>query len=253
MDKRFFSLFVSLAITVLIALILIFSYSSLSDNETKSSSIRILILMGGNMPLGIIQMFTYFLFIFSIMEIAAIVKRINVEEKALVMKMLPEKENWIISPTDVASLKLDILSKQKHNKSILSQLIISVCTKYRSNKSTSESMELLSAQVKLNRENDESQQSMIRYIVWAIPSVGFIGTVIGIANSLGAVKQNMSGEDLTAVTSALNVAFDTTLVALVLSLFLMYFYHYMQERVDKFHSKVEFYVLENLINRIYHT
>lgn len=253
MDKRFFSLFVSLAITVLIALILIFSYSSLSDNETKSSITRILVLLGGNMPIGVIQMFTYFLFIFSVMEIFSIIKRVKNEEKALGLKLLPEKENWIMSPTDVASLKLEILSKSKYNKTILSQLIVSVCTKFRSNKSTEESMGLLAAQVKLNRENDESEQSMIRYVVWAIPSVGFIGTVIGIANSLGAVKQNMSSEDLTAVTSALNVAFDTTLVALVLSLFLMYFYHNMQEKVDKFHSKVELYVLDNLINRIYHS
>ncbi|MDD3877270.1 MAG: MotA/TolQ/ExbB proton channel family protein [Bacteroidales bacterium] len=254
MNNRFISVLISLGLTVILTIILVFLHSRFGANPEESKAIlRILTLMGGDMPFGLIQSFTFFLFFYGIFEIIGINRRFSNEEKALSMRLLPEKENWILSPADVASLKLEIMNKEQNDKSILSHIIIMVCTKFRSNKSTSESLEVLSAQVKINKDNDESDQSLIRYVAWAIPSVGFIGTVIGIASSLGAVKSDMSSEDLIYVTTALNVAFDTTLLALMLSLILMYMFHNLQERMEKFHSRVEQYVLENLINRIYHS
>jgi len=240
-------------ITSILIFIIVIAYNSLSTSDSSSSMLRIMTLLGGNMPLGLIQAFTFFLFFYAMIEISGIFKELRFHEKAFAKNLLPEKDNWVLSPNDVAQLKLDVMAYEKREKSMLSRLIIMVCGKYRTNKSTSEAMELLSAQIKINRENDESSQSLIRYVIWAIPSVGFIGTVIGIAQSLGAVKQNMSGDDLVNVTSALNVAFDTTLVALFLSLIMMFFYHRLQERQERLHSKTEQYILENLINRIYHS
>lgn len=53
----------------------------------------------------------------------------------------------------------------------------------------------------------------VRYAVWAIPSIGFIGTVRGIGAALGHADRP---EDLPAIVSFLGTAFDTTLVALLL-------------------------------------
>ncbi|MES9838707.1 MAG: MotA/TolQ/ExbB proton channel family protein [Candidatus Thiodiazotropha sp.] len=53
----------------------------------------------------------------------------------------------------------------------------------------------------------------VRYAVWAIPSIGFIGTVRGIGEALGHADRP---EDLPAIVSFLGTAFDTTLVALLL-------------------------------------
>jgi biopolymer transport protein ExbB/TolQ len=254
MKKRFLSVIISFGITMILAIIIITLYSYVStDIDGNKALRRVLLLLGGGMPAGIIQFFTFFLFFYALTEIYHLNKRIKIEEKAFNKSFLPEKENWILSPDDVTNLKLDLINNHKYDNSSVKKLILSVCTKFRANKSTSEALDMLGAQVKINKENNESEQSLIRYVAWAIPSVGFIGTVIGIANSLGAVKQNMSGDDLMAVTSSLNLAFDTTLVALFLSLILMYFFHLLTEKTDKFHTKSEQYILENLINRIYHS
>ena len=61
----------------------------------------------------------------------------------------------------------------------------------------------------------------------------------------------MSTEGLEGVTSMLYVAFDTTLVALVFSLILMYVYNGLQQKVEDLHLNIESYVIENLVNRIY--
>jgi biopolymer transport protein ExbB/TolQ len=254
MHGRVFSLILSFGITVILSVFLsILHYSLLNTPEDNATLLRLVKLLGGNMPFGLIQSATFFLFFYAIFEISQLNKKFRKEEKVFSQRLLPEKDNWVLSPGEVAQLKLDVIEKTKYEKSVLSRLILMVCTKFRANKSTSESLDVLSSQVKINKEQDESEQSLIRYVAWAVPSVGFIGTVIGIANSLGAVKQNMSGDDLVNVTTALNVAFDTTLLALFLSLILMFFYHKIQERIEKFHSKCEQYVMDNLINRIYHS
>lgn len=73
----------------------------------------------------------------------------------------------------------------------------------------------------------DSELSMIRYIAWAIPSIGFIGTVRGIGDALGLAHQAVEG-DITGVTASLGVAFNSTLIALILSIVLMFLLHQLQ-------------------------
>lgn len=77
----------------------------------------------------------------------------------------------------------------------------------------------------------DSDLSLVRYITWAIPSVGFIGTVRGIGDALAQADQALKG-DLAGVTNSLGLAFNSTLVALVLSIVLMFFMHLLQSRQE---------------------
>ena len=79
----------------------------------------------------------------------------------------------------------------------------------------------------------DSELSMVRYIVWAIPSIGFIGTVRGIGQALSQAHRAIEG-DIVGVTTSLGVAFNSTFVALVISIlvmFLMYQVQLLQERL----------------------
>jgi biopolymer transport protein ExbB/TolQ len=73
----------------------------------------------------------------------------------------------------------------------------------------------------------DSELSMIRYITWAIPSIGFIGTVRGIGSALGQAHEAMAG-DIAGVTASLGVAFNSTFVALLISMVVMFFMHQLQ-------------------------
>jgi biopolymer transport protein ExbB/TolQ len=68
---------------------------------------------------------------------------------------------------------------------------------------------------------------MVRYITWAIPSIGFIGTVRGIGTALGQAHKAMEG-DIAGVTASLGVAFNSTFVALVISIVVMFLLHQLQ-------------------------
>lgn len=78
----------------------------------------------------------------------------------------------------------------------------------------------------------EAELSMVRYIIWAIPSVGFIGTVRGIGDALSQAHIALQG-DIAGMTNSLGVAFNSTLVALLISIFLMFLLHQLQLIQDK--------------------
>jgi len=98
-------------------------------------------------------------------------------------------------------------------------------------------------------ERLESELSTIRYIAWAIPSVGFIGTVRGIGNALGQAHRAVEG-DITGVTENLGVAFNSTFIALVLSIVLMFFIHQLQLSQERLVLDTERYVDHWLVRRL---
>ena len=64
----------------------------------------------------------------------------------------------------------------------------------------------------------EGDYGLTKIIIWAIPILGFLGTVIGIALAMGNLAPDALEESLPLVMSGLTVAFDTTALALALSM-----------------------------------
>ena len=95
----------------------------------------------------------------------------------------------------------------------------------------------------------DSELSTIRYIAWAIPSVGFIGTVRGIGAALSQAHRAVEG-DITGVTQNLGVAFNSTFIALVLSIIMMFFIHQLQHRQERLVHDAVAYCQRNLINKL---
>ncbi len=217
-------------------------------NKANSPTIyRILMLLGADVANGgYIQSFTYLAFFWGWFEVQDKLKAISRERKAFKMNIIPTHEKLVFLPEDINNLKFKLQEFEKKDKYILSDLLKKACTKFRTTGSLSELIDIVSIQIEVSQEKAEGSQSVIRYLAWVIPSLGFIGTVIGISQAL--IYAN-SG-DMEKITALLGVAFDTTLVALVLSVFLMWFVHKLQEETDRFHSDLKEFVIDNLINKI---
>jgi biopolymer transport protein ExbB/TolQ len=113
---------------------------------------------------------------------------------------------------------------------------------------------LLNSSLELFLHELDLRYNMIRYITWLIPSLGFIGTVIGIMlalNYAGDRANVESPEMLYQVTERLGVAFSTTLVALVMAAILVFLQNLIQGREENMLNKSGQYCLDNLINRLY--
>ena len=112
----------------------------------------------------------------------------------------------------------------------------------------------------LNGEVDrlENKISPIRFIAWALPSLGFIGTVMGISNALNSVANLPPNVEATSMrmwlqglVSELSVAFDTTFTALILALTVVFSIHFTQQRIQELFSEVEESFLSRIHNRLY--
>ncbi len=71
--------------------------------------------------------------------------------------------------------------------------------------------------------------SFVKIVIWAIPILGFLGTVIGITEAIGNLSASQIEKSLPEVVGGLGVAFDTTAIALGFSMILMF----AQYSVDK--------------------
>lgn len=98
----------------------------------------------------------------------------------------------------------------------------------------------------------DTELAMIRYIAWAIPSIGFIGTVRGIGAALGQAHRAVEG-DIAGVTASLGVAFNSTFVALVISIVLMFIVHQLQLHQERLVLDAQEYCDERLLRHLHVT
>lgn len=143
------------------------------------------------------------------------------------------------------------LESKLHNRSniaekLLPRVVMTALHRFHSTHSIQDVSQAVSELSESEAERLDSDLSLVRYIAWAIPSVGFIGTVRGIGEALTKADQAIRG-DIQGVTDSLGLAFNSTLIALFLSIILMYFIHLLQSRQESLILDVEEYCREKLI------
>lgn len=84
----------------------------------------------------------------------------------------------------------------------------------------------------LNAGRLHESYALIRTITWAVPILGFLGTVIGITMAIANVTPDQLSSSLNDVTAGLAVAFDTTALSLALSMILV-FATFVVERTEQ--------------------
>lgn len=109
--------------------------------------------------------------------------------------------------------------------------------------------ETINANVESLAVKQEAENSMVRYLIWAIPAIGFIGTVRGIGQALSQADQALAG-DIAGMTESLGVAFNSTFVALLISIVLMFLLHQLQRLQDSMVTDTQEYCESFLLNRI---
>jgi hypothetical protein len=81
--------------------------------------------------------------------------------------------------------------------------------------------------------------ALFRVIIWAIPILGFLGTVIGITMALNGLDPKALDESMMHVTTGLGVKFDTTALALGMSMLLMFLHFFVDRAENSLLEKVD--------------
>ena len=171
---------------------------------------------------------------------ALLLRGLNLLGQQLIISSLalPESEaQWKQSDQEQATELLEHTESwsPRVQSSYLGARLVSLLEKVQS----SGSVTTLGDEMKYASERDADRQyegaSLVRIIIWATPMLGFLGTVMGITQALGDLAGQQLGNDLNAAMQGLfgglYVAFDTTAVALTLSIVLM-FCQFMSDQLE---------------------
>lgn len=118
--------------------------------------------------------------------------------------------------------------------------------------------DILHSQAELDQSGMETSYSLVRGFVWAIPVLGFIGTVMGLSVAIGGFGEvlNRSAEtaelasSLKVVTAGLATAFETTLLALLLALGLQIFVTFLHKAEEEFLDDCTEFCQRRIVGRL---
>jgi biopolymer transport protein ExbB/TolQ len=104
----------------------------------------------------------------------------------------------------------------------------------------------------------EASYSFPRVLIWAIPLLGFIGTVVGISQAVNGFSGLLKGaeqidkikEGIGTVTTGLAVAFDTTLLALLVSILVMIPLVLVERQETKLLLAIDVFINDKLLPRL---
>lgn len=114
---------------------------------------------------------------------------------------------------------------------------------------------ILNAQSDIDGNRISGSYTLLKVFLWAIPILGFIGTVQGLSQavsslSAGGTDPEALKQSINNLTSGLGVAFDTTLLGLVLSMIMSFPMAAMQKEEEETLTLIDAFCAEKLLPRL---
>ncbi|MBN9428907.1 MAG: MotA/TolQ/ExbB proton channel family protein [Burkholderiales bacterium] len=164
-------------------------------------------------------------------------------------RYLPEDEHTVLQAEDLGPIRRAVSGKFDGENGFLPSLIDLCVLQFQASRSVDQTVSVLNSSLELISHRVDLRYQLSRYFSWLIPTIGFVGTVVGIAATLSVVSSGKP--DLGLLAATLTVAFDTTIVALIESAILVLLMNVVQGKEERAVNLAGQYALRNLINRLY--
>jgi len=186
-------------------------------------------------------------------------KKIQFQQRALALSAVPAEPEFVLTEATAATVLSRIHSLVDHPRHFV---VLNRLDRALSNFRNIGQVNDVSAILRAQAENDEDQAAssytVVNGLVWAIPVLGFIGTVLGLSLAIGRFTATLqSGGDLAlirsslqGVTSGLATAFESTLVALTFTLILQLVITFQQKREMAFLDECNDYCHSHVVSKL---
>jgi len=172
------------------------------------------------------------------------------ERKLLDEDLVPIAEGMRILPEDTREFARQVQALPEESRNmVLPRALLNALRRFNTTRNIQDVSSSTHTIFESEADRLESELSMIRYISWAIPSIGFIGTVRGIGEALAQADKAVQG-DIAGVTQSLGVAFNSTFIALLISIFLMFLVYQLQLLQERLVFDGEIYLDDKLIRHM---
>ena len=186
-------------------------------------------------------------------------RKLDLQQDSVLFDLLPSDISKDITVKSVEKFARHIQGLPvQPSESFLVNRVVRGLEHFRLLKNSSEVSSRLATQSDIDANSVDSSYALVKIFVWAIPILGFIGTVMGIGDAVGGFSTTMQSagdigklkESFNLVTGGLATAFDTTLLALVLSIFIMFPMTSLLKSEQDLLNSVDEYCNENLLKRL---
>jgi biopolymer transport protein ExbB/TolQ len=159
-------------------------------------------------------------------------------------------DGQVVLPEDarVYSRPLESLPRDEQSR-FLPRLLMVAYNRFGATRSVQDAAEAVRDECDFETASMDTKLSMVRFTAWAIPAVGFVGTVRGIGAALQEAQGAMGG-DISGVTMGLGITFNATLTALVCCIVVMFWMHQLQQFQDRLVLDCRTYVDRQLLRKL---
>jgi len=208
---------------------------------------------------GPIQYVTVFATLWTAVMLLLKALKLSFQRKSLLVTVVPQQSDFVLSTSTVDDVFDNIYRTVDDPKHFVLFNRISVAlSNLRNLGRVTDVDEILRSQAEHDESMMESSYSLLRGLIWAIPVLGFIGTVLGLSKAIsgfgGVLGSTQEMDEITAglqeVTSGLATAFDTTLVALVAALMLQMTATFLHKNEEEFLDSCSEYCQRQIVNRL---
>ncbi len=183
------------------------------------------------------------------------------QESALRLDVMPEELGREVAKDNVHVFIQHVYSLPvKLRDSLMVNRIRKALELFESRQVNGEVATMMSNQSNIDGARIGGSYTLVKVFIWAIPILGFIGTVIGLSDAIGFFKGVMSPEavkdpallmkSMGGVTGGLATAFDTTLLALIYAILLSLPMSSLQKVEEDNLSNIDAYCNEILLPRL---
>ena len=200
-----------------------------------------------------------FLAAWSLVILAAKYRSLARQTRTLERDLLPATLGTSVTPDNALRFLAHLRELPAElSDTFLTERLARALLHFEARRKVSEVVDQLTNQSQSDENAVESSYTMLRVFIWAIPILGFIGTVIGIGAAVGGFSESVAAaadvevmkNSIGSVTTGLGVAFDTTLLALVVSIFIMFPTSSLQKAEEDYLARVDDYCDEHLVRRL---
>ena len=185
--------------------------------------------------------------------------KLKLQRQALRLPVVPEETGFVLSVATVGRVmdRLYAVSDDPRRFVLLNRVQVAL-SNLRNLGRVTDVGEILRSQADHDESIMETSYNSVRGLVWAIPILGFIGTVSGLSGAIGGFGKVLSQTEdpseligaLKGVTGGLATAFETTLLALVAALTVQMAITFLKKQEEEFLDECADYCQVHVVNRL---
>jgi biopolymer transport protein ExbB/TolQ len=185
--------------------------------------------------------------------------KLKLQKKALELSPVPSEHHFVLSSQTADQVVNTIHANAADpERFMVYSRILTALSNLKNLGRVSDVDEILSSLGVRDESAHETSFGLINGFLWAIPVLGFIGTVLGLSQSIANFSSLLESQSeisgivnsLKDVTSGLSTAFETTLLALVIALIIQLWMTVQKTAEERFLDQCNEYCMKEIVSRI---